>query len=75
MRAERVVAPPPALDQHLGLEQGVEHLPGQELVVDDGKGARRIYHLYKVGPRISGVGEAKAVLSLPLEIHEPVSFP
>jgi len=30
--------------------------PGIELVVDGGKGARRIYHLYKVGPRIYSVG-------------------
>ncbi len=30
--------------------------PGLELVVDDGAGGRRIYHFYKVGPRLYTVG-------------------
>jgi hypothetical protein len=33
VRTDGVVGPPPTLDQHLGLQQGVEHLSGQELVI------------------------------------------
>jgi hypothetical protein len=36
--------------------RSVGESPGIELAVDDGKGGRRIYHIYKVGPRIYSVG-------------------
>ena len=32
MRADRVLLLPPSLDQHLGFQQHVERLPGQELI-------------------------------------------